>query len=197
MNKTILLVALGFAAASANFLEFERNLQGAVTASLAACTKNTTAEVCGAGYCCATIVKNSVNQTASACVPTDFVGQLFVVGGANHTFSCNFPTTATNYNNVAACDATNATACATGFCCATKSWSFAGATGSLTKKTCINSTVAAAGPLLSASYTNATVLSNLTAQVSAACPTASGSSFSVAMKASMMVVLAVISALLF
>ena len=200
MNKTILLIALGFAAASANFLDFERNLQS----GQAACTVDKTKETCtGIGYCCAAVTKAGAAQANSTCVPAEFNGQTFNVSNVIYGLSCNFATTVTTVATaVGSCNDTNP--CAAGSCCGTRSWTLGGAAGSkAATKSCIAS-ASNATAVNSTSYVTPVAFAGLTAQVNVTCPapastttTTDTTSFGVAMKASVMIVFALISALLF
>ena len=219
MFKTIVIAALGFAAVSAQFLD-ERNLQNttanstttttaaptsvaqtafAAAPSVAATTKVETG--CNtAGYAIFTNTRagTAVAATVPAllCVPTDFVGSTIGIAGTNYTF------TSIASNVVAA----NRTACTTnadcttaGSCCADVTLTAGPATGfgTATKKFC---TAGAALTLGNSTYAAASWLAGYTATVrTAACtPTApTVESFGSYIKASVMVVVAVLSVALF
>lgn len=78
MFKTVLFAALGFVAASANFLS-ERDLQTAAFTTL--CTFTGGVDSCtsaGANYCCARYTRNGAAPAApfatNVCLHTDFIG---------------------------------------------------------------------------------------------------------------------------
>ncbi len=118
MFKTIVIAALGFAAVSAQFLEY-RNLQDAApVAFAAACAVSATGVESGcntAGFCCAANTRTAVPTAAPLCVPTDFIGQNITIGATTFSFSkCLANVTATAPVRTA-CAANDA--CALGQCC--------------------------------------------------------------------------------
>lgn len=207
MFKLTLFAALGFAAASANFLSEDfRFLQSNVTtATISATCNKGTAEACGANYCCSSVTRNGTavtgtNATVGICAPAEFHTLNFVnVGGnTNYTFTCFYP--ATNTNLVAAqtacssaspCNNTNTTT----FCCAPRSLTLGGVAGSSTaRSTCIASNLY--GTQLSANLTAGSI--NSVAQITANCPVVdTTTSFGAYIKASAMMVVALIAAMLF
>lgn len=123
MFKSVLLVALGFAAASANFLsvDIERYLQvtNATTVNTA-CTRSTTAETCTqSGYCCATVTRNGTALNNSVCLPAEFHQQVFNnVSGVNYIVACNNNTAATTVRAAqTACNATTPCTASGAKCC--------------------------------------------------------------------------------
>ena len=75
MFKTVVIAALGFAAASAQFLS-ERDLQATAFTNL--CTFASGVDSCGAGFCCARYTRAGVAPAtpfvANVCAPLDFIG---------------------------------------------------------------------------------------------------------------------------
>lgn len=211
MFKTIVIAALGFAAASAQFLDV-RNLQNGTTTNTtaanttstapapvsftAACsvTNNTETGCNTAGFCCAATTRTGANSTAPAnlCVPTDFIGQVLAIGSTNFTFTrCLSATVAVT--NRTAC--TNNTECGVSQCCT--SVTLAAGTGSATRQFC---TAGTAATLFSSSYTATSWAANTTARVSTAACTPNADttdSFGAYIKASVMMVVAVLSVALF
>ncbi|TNV77626.1 hypothetical protein FGO68_gene13963 [Halteria grandinella] len=87
MYKVTLLLALGFAAASAFLQDFQRDLQGTITPTNFTTTCNRVAtETCTGGYCCAAVTRNgtavNTNATLGTCVPAEFHTQAFNVSGS-------------------------------------------------------------------------------------------------------------------
>jgi hypothetical protein len=224
MFKTIVIAALGFAAVSAQFLD-ERNLQNTTANSTTTTTTTTTAAAptsvsqtaftaapavaattkaetgCNtAGYAIFTNTRAGVAVAATVpallCVPTDFINSTIGIAGSNYTF------TAIASNVVApariACTS-NADCTTAGSCCADVTLTAGPATGfgTATKKFC---TAGAALTLGNSTYVAASWLAGYTATVrTAACtPTApTAESFGSYIKASVMVVVAVLSVALF
>jgi hypothetical protein len=200
MFKSVLLIALGVAAASANFLsvDFERYLQvTAATSVNSTCTRNTTGETCGAGFCCATYSRNGFNMANSVCFPAEFHQQTFAnVSGFNYTVFCNFPnTTSTIRASQTACNDT--TPCATGTKCCSRSWTLGNSAGSSASRSfCV------AGNTGNYVWANLNV-TNLTAEarVSSVCPVDTNvegdGSFGAYVKTSAMMLVALIAAAFF
>ena len=216
MFKTIVIAALGFAAVSAQFLD-ERNLQNttanstttaaptsvAQTAFAAAPAVSATGVETGcntAGYAIFTNTRAGVAVAATVpavlCVPTDFINATLPIAGTNYTFT----KIASNVVGTArtACT-TNADCTTAGSCCADVTLTAGPATGfgTATKKFC---TAGAALTLGNSTYAAASWLAGYTATVkTAACtPTApTVVSFGSYIKASVMVVVAVLSVALF
>lgn len=202
MFKTIVIAALGFAAVSAQFLD-ERNLQNSTTpvAFTAAPTvaATTLAETgCNtAGFAITTNTRTGTAVTAPAnlCVPTDFVGQSLTIAGTTYAFT----KIASNVVAVNRTVCTSDDACALGECCTdiTLTAGLATANGTATRKFC---TAGAAATLYSSTYVAASWLAGYTASVrSAACTpkAAPVESFGSYIKASVMMVVAVLSVALF
>lgn len=225
MFKTIVIAALGFAAVSAQFLD-ERNLQNGTTTTTTPTTTTTTSSNttaapattqvaftaapavsatgvetgCNtAGYAIAlnTRAGTAVAATvpANLCVPTDFIGSTLSIAGSNYTFT-------KIASNVVAANrtvcTTNADCTAANSCCADVTLTAGPATGfgTATKKFC---TLGAAATLANSTYAAASWLAGYTATVkTAVCtPTAAPASFGSYIKASVMVVVAVLSVALF
>jgi hypothetical protein len=207
MYKATLLLALGFAVASA----YERDLQGALATSAinitATCNRGTT-ETCSAtpGYCCAAVTRNTTavntNATLGTCVPAEFHTQTFNLSGTTWTFNCAVPATSTTLvSGLVSCNSTNPCANTTTQCCSTRSWTVAGVAGSKAATTnCITKTnsgvqywanwnVTTQGPLIA------------TAQVSSVCPAdpveGETGSFAAAIKVTAVMVLALVAGMFF
>jgi len=207
MYKATLLLALGFAAASA----FERDLQGQVATTFNitnTCTRGTT-ETCTAnpGYCCAAVTRNTtaVNTTATigTCVPAEFHLQTFNLSGTTWGFNCSVAATSTTLvSGLGSCNSTNPCSNTTTQCCAPRTWTVGGVAGSkAAASSCIartnsgiqywaNWNIATQGPLIN------------TAQVSAVCPieettTGGDESFAAAIKVTAVMVLALVAGMFF
>ena len=216
MFKTIVIAALGFAAVSAQFLD-ERNLQnttanttttaaptsGAQTAFAAAPAVSATGVETGcntAGYAIFTNTRAGVAVAATVpvvlCVPTDFINATLPIAGTNYTFT---KIASTVVGTARTACTTNADCTTAGSCCADVTLTAGPATGfgTATKKFC---TAGAALTLANSTYAAASWLAGYTATVrTAACtPTApTVESFGSYIKASVMVVVAVLSVALF
>ena len=206
MFKTVVIAALGFAAASANFLgKYDERFLQNVTQVAAACSVNATTGVetgCNtAGFCCAVYTRNGAAGTpANLCVPTDFIGQNLSFGGGNFTFSkCASPnvTAAAPARTACAADAT----CGAGQCCANVTLTAGNATvnGTATRRFC---TAGTAATTFSAAYSAASWAAGNVAQVrTVACTpnaaTTDDGSFGSYIKASVMMVVAVLSVAMF
>ena len=216
MFKTIVIAALGFAAVSAQFLD-ERNLQNTTansTTTTAAPTSVAQNAFAAAPAVSATGVETGCNTAGYAiftntragtavaatvpailCVPTDFINATLPIAGTNYTFT-------RIASNVVATVRTpctsNADCTAVGSCCADVTLTAGPATGfgTATKKFC---TAGAALTLGNSTYAAASWLAGYTATVrTAACtPTPPAESFGSYIKASVMVVVAVLSVALF
>lgn len=206
MYKATLLLALGFAAASA----FERDLQGQlITAGVnfnTTCNRGTT-ETCSnnAGFCCAAVTRNSTavntNATLGTCVPAEFHTQTFNLSGTTWTFNCAVPATSTTLvSGLGSCNSTNPCSNTSTQCCAPRTWTVAGVAGSkAAASSCIAKTnsgiqywanwnITTQGPLIA------------TAQVSAVCPTEetpADESFAAAIKVTAVMVLALVAGMFF
>ena len=217
MFKTIVIAALGFAAVSAQFLDV-RNLQNSTTNSTttaaptvatlafaAACSVSATGVETGcntAGYCCATYNATGTALAATVpkqvCVSTDFIGSSFTIAGTNYAFtrclSANV-TAAAPVRTACAADAD----CGTAQCCAniTLQAGTSAAPVSAAKKFC---TAGTATPLTSGTYAAASWAAGYVSRSSAAACTPNAApveSFGAYIKASVMVVFAVLSVALF
>ena len=202
MFKTIVIAALGFAAVSAQFLN-ERNLQNSTTPvpftaapTVAATTlAETGCNTVGFAITTNTRTGTAVTAPANLCVPTDFLGQSLTIAGTTYAFT----KIASNVLPVNRTVCTSDDACALGECCAdiTLTAGLATANGTATRKFC---TAGAAATLYSSTYVAASWLAGYTASVrSAACtPKAPvAESFGSYIKASVMMVVAVLSVALF
>ena len=79
MFKALTLTVLALATVSAQTDRF-LPVVNATTATSTTCTKSTTAEPCGSGYCCASTSKNgaaAATTTVGVCVPAEFNGIVF------------------------------------------------------------------------------------------------------------------------
>ena len=216
MFKTIVIAALGFAAVSAQFLD-ERNLQNttanttttaaptsvAQTAFAAAPAVSATGVETGcntAGYAIFTNTRAGTAVAATVpvllCVPTDFINATLPIAGSNYTFT---KIASTVVGTARTACTTNADCTTAGSCCADVTLTAGPATGfgTATKKFC---TAGAALTLGNSTYAAASWLAGYTATVrTAACtPTApTAESFGSYIKASVMVVVAVLSVALF
>jgi hypothetical protein len=211
MFKTIVIAALGFAAVSAQFLD-ERNLQNGTTtttaapvAFAAACAVSATGVESGcntAGYCCAANTRTGTAVAATVpvnlCVPTDFIGQNLTIAGSIYSFSkCLANVTATAPVRTA-CAANDG--CTVGQCCTDVALTagLATANGTATRKFC---TAGTASTLFSSTYVAASWAASYAASVrSTACtPNVAPvvTSFGSYIKASVMMVVAVLSVALF
>jgi hypothetical protein len=216
MFKTIVIAALGFAAVSAQFLD-ERNLQAngtsnstaaAAPAPLAATPFSIACSVgangvetgCATGYCCANYTTTGTAPAAAVakqvCVPHDFIGQSIVApAGTTYSFRCINATAPVTPRTVCAAD----TECGASQCCATATLN-SGTAAALTSATRRFCTSGAAANLYNATYTTTAAWNtNFVARVStAACtPNPEATSFGAYIKASVMMVVAVLSVALF
>ena len=211
MFKTIVIAALGFAAVSAQFLD-ERNLQNGTTTTTTTVTPvaftaapavaaTTLAESgCNtAGYAIAANTRTgtavAATVPANLCVPTDFIGQNLTIAGTTYAFT----KIASNVTAVARTVCTSDDACNVGECCAniTLTAGLATANGTATRRFC---TAGTAATLYSSTYVAASWLANYGASVRSAVCTpkaAPAGSFGSYIKASVMMVVAVLSVALF
>ena len=220
MFKIATLAAIGAAVASATFLETVRNLDSTVSGSAgynAACTFSSTAETCTtAGTCCAKITKMTAGvvsnftavATPFACVPAEVNKWSFDMGtGTIMMATCNFQNTATNVTaslnstcsgwKNALSTASSWFGAATQYCDVTRSYAFmfngttyANATLDATYKQCVQQ----AGPWTNVDtyvYTPTNTLAGWNATETQKC------SFGAYIKASAMMVVAVVAATLF
>jgi hypothetical protein len=218
MFKTFALAALGFAAVTSGQFLDERNLQNstatnattttaapAAAAFTAACTVSTAGVETGcntAGYCCAANTRSGTAPAATVpanlCVPTDFIGQNLTVAGTTYSFSRCLSANVTAAATVRT-TCTGDDGCAAAQCCSNVTLT-AGLTtgnGTATRKFC---TAGTAATLFTSTYTAASWIASYSATVrNAACtpnPAPAGS-FSSYIKASVMMVAAVLSVALF
>lgn len=203
MFKTVVLAALGFAAVSAQFLNFDERFLQNVTAVSAACSATATADTgCAtAGFCCAAYTKTGTAVTTPAaglCVPTDFVGQNLTIAGTTYSFGkCVANVTTTTAVTRVAC--TSDDSCSIGQCCANATLvaGLATANGTATRRFCTDGT--ASSPF-QATYTATSWLASYTSRVNLGqcVPKAAPvETFGAYIKASVMMVVAVLSVALF
>ena len=203
MFKTVVIAALGFAAASAQFLN-ERDLQAASFTTLCTFTGGVDSCATQAGYCCARYTRAGAAPAApfaaNVCVPQDFIGQTITIGGVATAFPNCLNANATV---VARTACTNSTTCGPSSCCTnvTLSAGATGAIGSTVRSVCHNPSVL---NVSSATYAAAAWNTGFTSAVNAATcvanpapPTDETGSFGSYIKASVMMVLAVISVAMF
>ena len=214
MFKALTILALG-AVASAQFLN--RDLQDnvvpaqtrnstvtAATAFAAKCTSNDTADSCPSNYCCAELSRNKVEAASDVCAPIEFHNVTFSIGGVNNTWLClhefNVNPFKTLVANVTACNDT--TVCAVGSCCATFSDFYGSATANATntdRRRCLDGTKS--GIYVWANYTNANLGAGASARITqGSCtnvPPPAVKSFGAYIKASAMMLLAVLSVAFF
>lgn len=223
MFKIVTLAALGFAAANATFLEFDRLLQtgnttsntttvaGPVTSATyiqTTCVKpTTTVDPCNTGYCCAYGVKTLqngtvTNTTAYTCVPAEADGVVFAGFGnatANTSYSlsskCALPATATSAVS------SFSTNCTSTQCLATRTYTLGTQSGSSNRTACL--ATASAGTVSWTTFNGTSGLTGYSENITATCPvvvpvtTTTTGSFGVYAKASAMMLVALISAMFF
>jgi len=200
MFKTVVIAALGFAAASAQFLS-ERDLQAGTFTTL--CTFASGVDSCGAGYCCARYTRAGAAPAApfaaNVCAPVDFIGNTLTIATVATAFTgCLNP----NATLPGRSSCTNSTGCPSSMCCSnvTMMAGATGATGSATKAFCV---FPASAPNTTATYTAAAWNTGFTSMVSSSVCVANpaapvdGTSFGSYIKASVMMVLAVLSVAMF
>jgi hypothetical protein len=218
MYKLAFLATLGFAA-SAQFLSNTRDLQGyngtVTTATLfsAACTTTATTDSCPQNFCCASLRRSTAAAPATFttvsgtfCAPVEFNATAFNVSGAINTWTCSNAVNANSFRNVTASRKAcgNDTECEIGSCCATFTDFFAvsaTASGSVAnRRFCLDGTKD--GVQLWANYTSAAATAVGTGsyvQISQGSCTNNvpPASFGAYIKASLMMVAAVLSVALF
>ena len=214
MFKAFTILALG-AIASAQFLN--RDLQESpmlqqtatsippnnVTASSAApaCTASTTADTCPGTHCCARLSRAGVLVTApaSVCAPVWFNGVNFNVSGVINQWNCantiNSNAWATLTASRTAC--VNDTTCAVGSCCAAFTHTFgpAAAPGTVTTRACVDG--AANGTAVWNTFATTPATEGRTIQGSCTNVVPPVESFGAYIKASAMMLVALISVALF
>ena len=223
MYKIAVLATLGFVA-SAQFLN--RDLQGstttvaqtsnsttvsAATPFTSACTATATGttDSCPSNYCCAALRRvtppatawTAVSNSGSVCAPVEFNAANFTISGAINQWNCINQVNVRLFQNATAtrqaCD--NDTTCAVGSCCATFSDFFAtSATTNATntnRKFCLDGTKN--GIQLWGSYSSANVGAGAFAQISQGACTNVEASFGAYIKASLLMVAAVLSVAFF
>lgn len=206
----IALIALGFAAASANFLSEDlRILQSnGVVMQNVTTTCARSGESCstlGSGFCCSVVTRNgtnifgATNTTSGVCAPAEFHGQQFinVNGNTNYTFACSNTTTSTALLTTQT-TCSDATPCAntTTHCCAPRQWTLGGVSGNATARSACLPRESSGNRF----WANVTAQSiNSVALVSAQCPALvdTTTSFGAYMKASAMLVVALVAAMFF
>ena len=141
MFKAITFLALG-AVASAQFLD-SRDLQtlaqsGSInaTAFSTACTSSATADSCPAYYCCANLKRGgaAVSTAAAVCAPLEYHLVSFNITNVANVFTCNSLFNVNIFKNATAsrvaCN--DSTTCAVGSCCGTYSHFHGSATANAT-----------------------------------------------------------------
>ena len=222
MFKAITLIALG-AVASAQFLD-SRDLQGEgvilsqtsnsttvvnATAFATACTSSATADSCPSDYCCAKLTRGIspvlTTVAAAVCSPVEFHNVTFSINGITNIFLCNQLFNVNTFNNRtssrSACNDT--TACAVGSCCATFTDFFGTATSNATitnRRFCLDGTKS--GDQLWATYAAANIGAGQSARITqGSCtnvlPPPAVKSFGAYIKASAMMLVAVLSVAFF
>ncbi len=222
MYKLAILATLGFAA-SAQFLSNTRDLQGyngtIVTAPFiinAACTTTATSDSCPQNYCCASLRRSTAAAPATFttvsgtfCAPVEFNATLFNVSGAINSWTCANQVNANSFRTanltLARKACSNDTECEVGTCCATITDFFgtsATAVGqSATRRFCVDGTKG--GIQLWGNYTAAAATAVGTgsfvqiSQGSCTNNVAPVDSFGAYIKASLMMVAAVLSVAFF
>jgi len=203
MFKTVVFAALGLAAVSAQFLN-ERDLQAA-TAFSALCTFTGGVDSCGAGYCCARYTRAGAAPAApfvaNVCAPTDFIGQTITIGGVATAFTSCLNANATVAPRQA-CNAT--TTCPVGSCCTnvTLSAGLSTALGTTVRQSVCNDPTkltAANATYAAAAWSGAAWVATVTAPTctAVAAPVDETGSFGSYIKASVMMVAALISVAMF
>ena len=174
MFKIVTLAALGFAAANASFLEFERLLQSTTTTAVSAinvnttCTKPTgTVDPCASNYCCSYGVRTLANGTATnttlyTCVPAETDGVVFP-GFWNSTLNTTYSLSSKCWLSATANTPVSAfhTTCTSSQCLATRTYTLSNSTGSSNRTACI--TTSSAGLV---SWTTYNSTAGLAAQLS-------------------------------
>jgi hypothetical protein len=200
MFKTVVIAALGFAAVSAQFLD-ERSLQTSTTNNFAAAcsvTANVESNCNTSGYCCAAATRTGTTVTAPAnlCVSLDFLGQNLTVAGTTYSFSRTCLSANITAPVRTAC--VDDTGCSAGSCCSNVTLNAGLSTnnGTVVRRFChaglANSQSATYGaPAWLASYTSSVRYSTCTPIAEPA------ESFGSYIKASVMMVVAVLSVALF
>lgn len=219
MFKAFTVLALA-TVGSCQFLS--RDLQGAVTlqqslttapsnnvtvatAFTAACTATATGttDSCPGQYCCASLRRagTAVTTAAAACVPLWFNGTAFNVTNVANTWTCINAVNTRAYNNVTAAWTSCQTDdnCTVGSCCATWTDSF-GPTASpasvSTRKQCVDGTQN--GTATWSTYpTTVTTVATTALTVQGSCTNVAPASFGAYIKASAMMLVALISVALF
>lgn len=201
MFKTIVIATLSFAAVSAQFLDMRELQTSQSTSFSAACTVAATGVETGCntvGYCCATYTKagTAVTTPANLCLRTEYLGQNLTIAGTTYSFAKSCLSANITAPVRTAC--TNDDACAVGSCCSniTLTTGLATANGTVVRQTCnagtadsFTATHVAASWL--AGYSSTVRYNTCTPKVE---PPAS---FGAYIKASVMMVVAVLSVALF
>lgn len=199
MFKAIVIATLSFAAVSAQFLNM-RELQTS-TSFTAACSVAATGVETGcntAGYCCAAATRTGTAVTAPAnlCVRTEYIGQNLTIAGTTYSFAKTC--LSANITAVAKTACTSDDICAVGECCSniTLTSGLATANGTVVRQTCNAGTADS----FTATHVAASWLASYTSNVRYATCTpkvAPPASFGAYIKASVMMVVAVLSVALF
>lgn len=209
MFKLAVLATLGFVA-SAQFLS--RDLQASnvnATAFAATCTATATGttDSCPTTYCCAALRRVTppatawapVTTAATVCAPLEFNTTNFTIGGVVNQWNCINTVNAVAFRNTTTrIPCLNDTQCAVGSCCGTFTDLFA--TSATTNATnsrlfCVDGTKS--GIQVLGTYAAANVGAGAFAQVSQGACTNVAASFGAYIKASLMMVAAVLSVAFF
>ena len=200
MFKTIVIATLAFAAVSAQFLDM-RELQTTQSTSLtAACSVSATGVETGcntAGYCCTNTTRTGTAVTAPAnlCVRTEYLGQSILIAGTTYSFgrAC----LSANITAPARTACSNDDACEVGSCCSnvTLTTGLPTANGTTVRQFCHPGLADS----FSASHVQASWLAGYSSNVRYSTCTAKVAppSFGAYIKASVMMVVAVLSVALF
>jgi hypothetical protein len=216
MYKLAILATLGFAA-SAQFLSNTRDLQGYngtvnATAFASTCTATAagTTDSCPATYCCAALRRATppaatwtpVTTAATVCAPVEWNASNFTISGAVNQWNCINTVNVNTFRNATASRKAcgNDTDCDVGSCCATLTDFFATSATTnatvTTRKFCLDGTKG--GVQLWGTYAAANVGAGAYASISqGSCTNNVPASFGAYIKASLMMVAAVLSVAFF
>ena len=197
MFKTVLIAALGIAAASAQTFTTLCTFTGGVDS----CTSS------GANFCCARYTRAGAAPAApfaaNVCIHSDFIGQTVTIAGVATAFTGCLNTNATITPRTACA---NATGCGASQCCTnlTVAAGVAGTLGTSSRTVCVNPTTfnTSAAVYGATSWTtsyiaNVSINANCTANPAAPTDSTDAGSFGSYIKASVMMVLAAISVAMF
>ena len=212
MFKAITFLALG-AAVSAQFLN--RDLQVlaqtsnstvvvSATSFSTACTSSATADSCPSNYCCARLARAgaAVATAAAVCAPIEFHNVTFNVSNVANVWTCNQLFNVNTFKNATASRVAcvDDSACAIGTCCATFSDFLGSSTANATitnRRFCLDGTKA--GLQLWGTYVATNAGAGISAQVTQGSCTnvVATTSFGAYIKASAMMLVAVLSVAFF